>query len=181
MAEHTEIAFYKEKLTINPAALDNCVIEHPRLADDVSERVVYTHSEYAAAKDELKRVEARRFRELYDERKEAGLPTTVAALDHALAEDPERCDAFDEMLEAEEKWKLWRSLRGSYADRGYSLRLICEMQLAGMQASQSAGRGNSRAAQSEANYKRRREQLEKMDREKKGKKKKRRKRVTLDE
>jgi len=131
------IAFFESKLRIDPGNIDREIIEHSERYFEVAEQAARASSRATAAKDVFAREEAELYRAIAMEKAEAGERVTEKALANEILCHPRRITAFEALQDAYRESATWDALRTAWSSRGYMLRDLAQLVLAGHTATRA--------------------------------------------
>ena len=123
---------FQERLKIDKHALDEELVAQPQLYFQIGERAAMAESRRDAAKDNLKRAEATlslAIRKEIEDR--TGKKPTEAQVEAAVISHEDYQAARDDYTAAAQAASVAQVLKESFGQRGYMLRDLCQLHIAG--------------------------------------------------
>ena len=150
----TKLSELAESIRIDRFNLDEEMVQHSSLFWQVAERAAIARSRLDQAKAELDVQEAELYHKIRLESEENGEKTTENALSMALKRHPKRVAAREHYLQLQLEVEKLDQLRDSFRQRGFMLRDLAALHIAGYYAeAETGGRSSSaRALEARAEY-----------------------------
>lgn len=140
--------YYQGLLKIDKHDLDNALMEHPDLFAEVAGEKALSISKRDQAKLELEEIEAQTDIDLRDDFARSGTKVTEALISNHVTRDVDVQAAQRKLLNAKLEAERWSALAEAFSQRGYILKDLCALYIAGYWGSRSA-EGEAKTSASE--------------------------------
>lgn len=146
-----DFEYYRGKVEIDKHNLDRCLSEQPALFLDIADEYALARSRADEKKDALKRADAERALSI----REGSEKITEKTVEAKVLISKAHNRAYAEYIEAEREAERWLALKETFQQRGYVLKDMVGLFVAGYFQEASTSGGKAREVREELNHQRR--------------------------